>query len=431
MIFVTTRVSRQLGVIRARTATGRAATRAALSACPARAARRGRGEGGKAALAAACSAGSAARAAWATRRRDRRRRRLPVVPRGPAGAWTRATGRVVVPMIGRLRDDACTRMVSSMAGRFATIAGWFPAFLGRTAVLTRGCRFVARNFLLDEGVPVGRASAYLNQLGGPCESMDRWSEEHDRYLTERVQTTTEGGSETFRPGFARAVESDLDQGIDLIHVAASSSVTRSVGADHAKFEELLDWFAASASADGDLRRYALDGILRTWSTRRPPMPVFSTFWECVRELLEPAQDQEVQDWSDSLQNLLGLQHFPAGSRMLVFRYSVKLVRATAKGWANPFSVPTVLDGRFHEAFCPAPREAQEGRAVDLRARLEQPAIEVLHPPLELGLQHLFRVSPRLDVRPSDVSAAREAHLLQLRDMFSRQDYALDTEAANS
>jgi hypothetical protein len=94
---------------------------------------------------------------------------------------------------------------------------------------------------------------------------------------------------------------------------------------------------------------------------------------------------------------------------------------------RPLAIPTVLDGRFSAAFCPAPKGEQFGHVVDLSARLESPARELVHPFFQLKVDQLFRVGYIRRPIPHDLGEARAAHILYLREQCERPDYATDTD----
>ena len=90
-------------------------------------------------------------------------------------------------------------------------------------------------------------------------------------------------------------------------------------------------------------------------------------------------------------------------------------------------MPTVLDGWFSEAFCPAPKGERVGRVVDLSSRLENPLREVVHPFVRYRAEHLFRVGYIHESVPHDLGEARAAHILYLREERSRPSYAVGTD----
>lgn len=66
--------------------------------------------------------------------------------------------------------------------------------------------------------------------------------------------------------------------------------------------------------------------------------------------------------------------------------------------------------------------------VDLSARLESPARELVHPFIRFQVDQLFRVGYIHQPVPADLTQARAAHILYLREQCERLDYATDTDS---
>ena len=95
---------------------------------------------------------------------------------------------------------------------------------------------------------------------------------------------------------------------------------------------------------------------------------------------------------------------------------------------RPLLPPTVLDGRFSEAFCPSPRGGLCGHVLNLNPQRGVMRREVLHPRPCYRAAHLWRVGTvRKAVDRAKLPEARALHLLQLRDETGRNDYAEGTD----
>jgi hypothetical protein len=135
----------------------------------------------------------------------------------------------------------------------------------------------------------------------------------------------------------------------------------------------------------------------------------------------------VTDWADELRDRLGLAHFEPGTAFILFSYRVgELCCISTDQQRHPLAVPTVVDHDLSSAFCPAPRNSNDGLSVDLAAngRLTP---ELIHPAVRLAARHVFRLGRITRPVPPDLNPARQAHLAALRETTGRMDYALDTD----
>src|SRR5262249_49097068 len=146
--------------------------------------------------------------------------------------------------------------------------------------------------------------------------------------------------------------------------------------------------------------------------------------------LEELFESHSTSWAAPLRDRLGLAHLDPGELgkpidVLVFKYPVSQVTrlAGAATHTRPLVAPTLLDGAFSEAFCPAPRGGLTGHVVNLdwedqdgrRMRNNTLRREVLHPKTRLRAKHLFRVGKiELPVDFESLPLARAAHLAQVR-----------------
>lgn len=90
-----------------------------------------------------------------------------------------------------------TGFVNQLSPRFVS----FLAAEGRDAAQANR-RFIARNFLLDEGVPAARGGSYARFADKPGpHSADQWHADHEFYLNDRVRVPRTPGA---RDGLAHA-----------------------------------------------------------------------------------------------------------------------------------------------------------------------------------------------------------------------------------
>ncbi len=314
--------------------------------------------------------------------------------------------------------------------------------IGRDTGL-RNFRFVARNFLLDEGVVPERVRSYGDVLLARFHaSIGDWFETHRNYLETQIDLNQPADGppgtldparrtvcpETFRHDAAfRSMETD--EGLHLLRVVDARNVATLSSFDVA---ELMD-AARAFTTEGDARAAeTVESALYLWTQKLKLRPVFAVFWEDVRELFGDRPENDRPGWADDLRDRLGLYHVDPGARsasaILVFRYAVGQVpRRRGLGRSRPLAVPTVLDGEFSEAFCPVPQEQTFGRTMDLVDRLETPAREIVHPLFRFQAKDLYRVGAVTRPVPIDLAAPRGSHLFLLRELNGRPDYAGATD----
>jgi hypothetical protein len=342
---------------------------------------------------------------------------------------------------------------------FTTIAPQFEAFLARAKddlALAPGrggaptnTRFIPRNFLLEECLDPSRIVSYAAALSpdGPTD-FAAWDAAHKVYLGDHVFVTPPAlhdyrvvaqdspgvCPETFRSSVALSAfqETDLDTAlIRLVPVADLAWLSRE---NEDRIFSLGEQVVADSSVDNPARQ-ELSLILEEayTSAQCDHRPVFTSFYEdFLGELSEPPDPS----WPDRLRNRLGLYRLSQLDRyglpcpVFLFKYQVRHVpQFRGKGDHRPIAIPTVLDHRFSEAFCSAPRELDRGRMLNLKAGAnEEPAREVLHLFMPMQVEHLFRVGRVTTPVPDDLAPARRDHLLWLQVLADRNDYAIDTDA---
>ncbi len=319
--------------------------------------------------------------------------------------------------------------------------GKFDRFLENEANEPGNRRFIARNFLLDEGLSASRISAYKDLAATDgIGTQTEWKDRHDDYLTERIMlprppdyrvprsidpTALRDCPETFREGATFCSFGATDPAYDLIRIEDGEHLARFAPRPD-RFIALVEEYLADKKEEA---RLEISATISSWLEGRDLRPVFAAFWYAVQDLLEGGPD----DWADQLRDRLGLIRCnPVGGRkraVLVFRYPVRLVPklANSRSESRAIAVPTVLDGEWSESFCPVPSGQEAGYAIDLSASLDQRAQEVVHPQVHFAVEHLCRIGYISRRVPDDLSEARLAHLLWLQEISGRHDYALVTD----
>ncbi|HBL29782.1 MAG TPA: hypothetical protein DD490_23345 [Acidobacteria bacterium] len=341
--------------------------------------------------------------------------------------------------------DGADRPLTGQGTFFGTHLDWdrFLCRLGSDGGTPRGA-FVARNFILDEGVWPERVASYL-ALRALADHGDfpAWKSKHGAYLKQRVQLVhweepldprdEDVCPETFRFPDRHTSFDATDRHLHLIRVERADTI-----ADLARVPapSILS-MASEVRADkaSPETRAAFEDLLEKWFAAKDGRPVFCGFFADFEDDVFTA---DRLDWADALRDRLGLSHLDPGELgkpidILVFKYPVQQVaRLTgAAPQTRPLVPPTVLDGDFSEAFCPPPRGALTGHVVDLDWAAEEEhrlRREVLHPKTRLQARHLFRIG-RIE-KPVDfenLPLARSAHLQHVRMASGRGDYALGTD----
>ena len=316
-------------------------------------------------------------------------------------------------------------------------------FSAASAATSRGA-FVARNFILDEGVWPERVDSYraLLALAGHGDYLS-WKARHGAYLKQKVQLAhweepidprdEDVCPETFRFPDRHTPFDATDRHLHLIRVERVDTIAGLVRLDAAAILSLgAEVLANTASPE---RRAAFEDVLAKWFEVKDARPIFCGFFA---DFEDDVFASGTAGWADVLRDRLGLAHLDPGELgrpidILVFKYPVQQVTrlAGATPQTRPLVPPTVLDGDFSDAFCPPPQGALTGHVVDLgwdsgdEARLCQ---EALHPKTRLQARHLFRIG-RIE-KPVDfenLPLARSAHLQRIRVASGRADYALGTD----
>jgi hypothetical protein len=310
-------------------------------------------------------------------------------------------------------------------------------------------RFVARNFLLDENVAPERQSSY--HAAGAMKhhaAFKDWQEIHNedylhsqvflRKLRPQIPTLIdpadlENCPETFRQRSSFRTFGASDAGLELIRVERVERMAHhpiSMTAD--KLLQAAHDFLTNRSSVS--HKQDLDAALEEWQSFRDLRPVWSGYWIDVKEIFEPNLGYDPEDWPNELRDCLGLCHLDPFARpgveinIEVFRYRVgELPGLQGERTLRPLAVPTVLDGQFGEAFCPAPNGQACGYVVYLGSAPYRPRREILHPAIQFGAEHLYKVGKITRPVPADLSAARREHLSWVRGETGRSDYSVNMD----
>ena len=305
-------------------------------------------------------------------------------------------------------------------------------------------RFVSRNFLMDEGVVSERATSYAGIIGDEHPGdFSSWGTAHLEYLTERVfvpraPDATDGMShhasrpdslpETFRYPAAFARFGSAHASLPLLRVERAATIAQRAGVAEAVIADLAREVSAGAASNSPETK-RLNALLELWQNQSQSRPVFAGFFEYFKDWFGNDPTADRPQWTNHLRDAFGLYHLPAGTAVIVFRYTVAEIRRW-HGMADtrPIVPPTVLDSLQSEAFCPAPVKRPTGHTIDLAARGLEPAGEVLHPWIPFSSKHVFRVGTIDKPLPNSLEDARGTHLLAIRDLSGVMDYASDTDA---
>jgi hypothetical protein len=172
-----------------------------------------------------------------------------------------------------------------------------------------------------------------------------------------------------------------------------------------------------------------------WGRSLDMRPIWACFWEYLADVFEIKTGTDPDAWADELRNRLGLYDMNPRARtipeipIVVLRYPISsLPHLKGDKDSKPIAVPTVLDGRFNEAFCPPPREQSHGFPIYLGKGPDyEPQREILHPAIQFKAEHVFKVGRIKQPPPEELAAARSVHLLWLRLELNRPDYSVTVD----
>jgi hypothetical protein len=307
-------------------------------------------------------------------------------------------------------------------------------------------RFIPRNFLLDERIADDRLKSYIPFLNGIADwNLELWDAAHKNYLKRFVFVTPSAEHdprfvaideprncpETFRSTSALQTFQTADRQTHFIRIVPVKDIAQMADEDVGYVWNMGEAWVRDRQKTNPARN-ELARILdqAAHSDKCDHRPVFAAFYEDLADELKQS------DWPDRLRNRLGLYHInqwnPPGlpARVFLFRYPVEdLPRKRGETERRPLAVPSVLDHRFSEAFCPAPSGLNRGRLVNLKAGENiDPAREVLHFFMPFQAEHLFLVGEVTTPVPENLGSIRRDHLLWLQLTSGREDYASETDA---
>jgi hypothetical protein len=218
-----------------------------------------------------------------------------------------------------------------------------------------------------------------------------------------------------------------DLGLLILRIEDLASMERVAGASPGELKPLAEAYLGSAGQSGEQE---LRDFLGRWARRAQIRPTFAAFYADLEIVLESGDG-----WEDRLRDAVGLIDFDPGRRgdpidVLIFRYPIKEVPRlrSLEARRRPLAAPAVLDGRFSVAFCPSPRGFACGHVVDLSGGASDPRREVVHPTLHWEPRHLWRMgSIRTPANHGQLPMARALHVIALRELSGRADYAVATD----
>lgn len=310
-------------------------------------------------------------------------------------------------------------------------------------------RFIPRNFLNEERLDPSRVATYAAELpsGGPG-TFGEWITAHNNYLGRHVflkppalhdyrsvaRNNPAVCPETFSAPLALVSFQGTDLDTNFIRLVSVADIAW-LSKESEDYIYSLGEEVIADSRENNPARQALSRILEEAYTGPDCQhrPVFAAFYE---DFLDELRDPANTEWPNRLRDRLGLYHInqwqPGGlpRRVFLFRYAVRdIPRHPREADRRPIALPVVIDHRFSEAFCPAPRELDRGRMLNLEdGAVEEPAREALHLFMPLQVEHLFRVGEVTTPVPANLALARRDHLVWLQLLANRNDYATDTDA---
>lgn len=333
-------------------------------------------------------------------------------------------------------------------GPLSTLDAGFKDFLQQNSAIKGEKRFPARNFLLEENISAERCASY--QANGAATAHANgadWDAAHEKYLRQQVfrpgpatgvPKTIEQDDEDICPETFRALASNSPfahsaESLYLVRTEELSFISRLSGVNA---QELKTWANDVVQNGSSAKSFeGLNSALRGWSKGIDLRPVFAAYWEDQQDLFGKSPIDDAVGWANQLRDRLGLAHLDPNDRggpidVIVFRYPIKNLAQieTLATDMRALMPPSVLDGKFSQAFCPSPNGQKTGYTLDLSGELNSPQREVLHPTLAFTADNVFRVGTiDTDVDLESMDMFRGLHLMWLREQCANADYALDTD----
>lgn len=300
---------------------------------------------------------------------------------------------------------------------------------------------IAHSFGIDENVVASRQNAY-RRMGAMDNhaSFKAWQKRHLAYLEKFVFLDPPKNipkrinrrnpcqcPQTFRVDRALRPFGSAAPELHLVRMDDIDEIARL--AKHSP-EEIFE--AAEAylrDSHSSRKREYFASILRDWNCGRDLRPLWTGFWQDLRNLFGAPRRS---DWANELRDRLGLYHLDPEQRLkpeiqvLVFKYPIELVPPLAdRPDRRGLAIPTVLDNRFSEAFCPPPQDHPEGYSLYLGDRQPYRSYrELVHFYTFFEPKHLFKIGTINKAAPRDILQRREQHLQHLRKQTGRRDYGI-------
>jgi hypothetical protein len=295
---------------------------------------------------------------------------------------------------------------------------------------------VAHNFLLEERFTNQRLNSYdtYTDISSTSPSdINDWNSLHNVYLDGGIWTENylpETFTEFNKENFLYSIQEGRDQWI--IKLESDQRLYSIISESVIELENLITTYHTHPNIKEreDAKKH-LQEIIDKWNEIRDWRPSYVAFWGEVKELFEPTI---AHDWPDKLRDSLGLLHLDPTQNgiiqnsplpIILMRYPVEevLEAAALEESTGSFAIPTVLDGKLSEAFCPSPSSFVEGRAVNLTDSVDNynALCEVLHYRISYKAKHIFKFG-WIKQPPGSLEPARSLHLEWLRDKSDHNDF---------
>ncbi len=310
--------------------------------------------------------------------------------------------------------------------------------------------FIARNFQLDERVTPDLAKTYWEKISDQTlDDLPRWRTSHQEYLrrdgrllhhskllppTRITQTSEESCPASFRDSTTLAFANGELGRSDLLRIQRLDRISHRARCNYDNLHQLCHRLMSGEADERD--RGDLQTILDTWTAESWWAPTFAAISVDVADIVPP-NAPPTSTWPDKLRDQFGLLQHDADAddiTVILLRYPIKaLPPIDDQPHLIPLAAPSVLDCELFPAFCPSPSldrsEAKMGCGylVDLSASLGPfPVREVLHPPIRLMVDHIWKIGQITTLIP-DLTHARFSHLRRIREHTAREDYGRQTD----
>jgi hypothetical protein len=277
-------------------------------------------------------------------------------------------------------------------------------------------RIIAENFLLEERLTDEREDSYGEDVVAPSDA-GTWSFAHDNYVAGKINLAA-GMPETFTDANRPNLLGRIDEDQYLVRVEELAWPAGLTGMSAHELSGYLQNFIASGKYTD-----IIDKLLADWNAARDCRPCFAGFWGEAKDLFVDSAGNEMDNdnWANELRDRFGLGHYDplAGApiHVLLLRYRVRDVFA-AISTAGVFAVPTVLDSKWSQFFCPSPVGMDFGQTLDLSPGGKDEYLlncEILHQRIDWQPEQIYRVG-LIDRSPGKTCPeARKIHLEYFQD----------------